>query len=48
MKNNGISEDRKKYLRKIRINKLSILITQLLIVVGFLSLWEMLANFKKI
>lgn len=48
MKNNGISEDRKKYLRKIRINKLSVLITQLLILVGFLSLWEMLANSKVI
>lgn len=48
MKNNLISEDRKKYLRKIRKNKMLIAGTQLLILIGFLALWEFLANAKMI
>ena len=43
-KKKNISEDRKKYLRKKQIEKLSILIIQLSIVVGFILLWEVLAN----
>lgn len=39
-----ISSDRKKYLRKIRINKIAVLTTQILLVVGFIILWEALAN----
>lgn len=39
-----ISSDRKKYLRKIRINKIAVLTTQILLVVGFIILWEVLAN----
>lgn len=43
-KKNNISEDRKKYLRKKRTEKISILIIQLSIVIGFIMLWEVLAN----
>ena len=43
-KKKNISEDRKKYLRKKRIEKISILIIQLSIVIGFIVLWEVLAN----
>lgn len=39
-----VSSDRKKYLRKIRINKIAVLTTQILLVVGFIILWEALAN----
>lgn len=41
---NEISEDRKKYLRKILFNKIAILGTQILIVVLLIALWEILAN----
>lgn len=43
-KKKNISEDRKKYLRKKRTEKISILIIQLSIVIGFIVLWEVLAN----
>ncbi len=43
MKNN-ISKERKEYLRKIRIRKVIILFFQLFILIGFLALWEILAN----
>ena len=43
-----ISQDRKMYLRKIRINKFAILITQIAIIVSFIVLWEVLANLKVI
>lgn len=39
-----ISDDRKKYLRKIKRNKILVITTQLLIVIGFIVLWEVLAN----
>lgn len=39
-----ISLDRKKYLRKIRINKIAIFMTQIGILIGFIVLWEVLAN----
>lgn len=39
-----ISEDRKKYLRKILFNKVAILGTQILIVVVLIVAWEILAN----
>ena len=41
-KNN--SEERKKYLRKNTITKLSIIVTQITLVVLFIILWEVLAN----
>ena len=43
-KKKNISEDRKKYLIKKRIEKISILIIQLSIIIGFIVLWEVLAN----
>ena len=39
-----ISENRKKYLRKIRNNKIAVHITQILILVIFIVVWEVLAN----
>lgn len=48
MDNKNISEDRRKYLRKIRFNKITVLITQILVLVAFIALWEILANAKVI
>ena len=39
-----ISKERKQYLKKIRIKKYMVLITQIVILVGFLTIWEILAN----
>ena len=39
-----ISEDRKKYLRKILIKKLSVIGTQIFILIFFILLWEICAN----
>ena len=39
-----MSEERKKYLRKHRLNKILVLGSQILILVIFLGLWEILAN----
>ena len=47
-KNENISEDRKKYLRKIKLRKIEILVTQISIVIAFIALWEILANTGKI
>ena len=46
MKTKKISKERKKYIKKIRINKWLVIITQIFILVGFLALWEILANYK--
>lgn len=43
-----ISEDRKKYLKSIKISKTKIFITQIVILVGFIALWEILAGTGKI
>lgn len=43
MKNN-ISDERKQYLAKIKKEKISVLFTQIIILVGFIALWEILAN----
>lgn len=40
----NISEDRKKYLRKIRKGKILVIVTQLLILLIFIIGWEVLAN----
>lgn len=40
----NISKDRKKYLRKILVNKIAAITTQLVIVVAFIVLWEVFAN----
>ena len=39
-----MSEERKKYLKKKRLNKILVLGSQILILVVFLGLWEILAN----
>ncbi len=39
-----MSEERKKYLRKIRFEKILILGSQILLLVAFLGIWEILAN----
>lgn len=44
MKNREISEDRKQYLRKVKTKKVVIIVTQLAIVLGFIILWEILAD----
>lgn len=44
MHEKNISEDRKKYLRKIKKEKIAIIFTQLLIVIVFIAGWEILAN----
>lgn len=44
MKNNEISKERKKYLNKLKLNKFLVILTQLLILIGFLVIWEVLAN----
>ena len=44
MREKNISEDRKKYLRKIKIGKISVVLTQLAILVIFIICWEVLAD----
>ena len=39
-----ISNERKKYLRKIKIRKIETLVTQILIIIVFVTLWEILAR----
>ena len=43
---NKISEERKKYLKKVKAKKLLVIVTQLAILIGFLAIWEALANAK--
>lgn len=45
---NNISNDRKRYLRKISWNKIAVLGTQILLLVAFIAIWEALANLKVI
>lgn len=44
MHKKNISDDRKKYLRKIRIKKISILVTQIGLLIAFIAIWEISAN----
>ena len=44
MQTKSNSIERKQYLKKIKIRKASIIVTQILIVIGFIILWEVLAN----
>ena len=44
MKHDQISSERKIYLNKLKKKKYLILLTQILIVIGFLALWEFLAQ----
>lgn len=40
----NISDDRKRYLRKKKLRKIEILTTQIIIVITFIALWEILAQ----
>ena len=44
MREKNISEDRKKYLRKVKKEKIAVIVTQLLILLLFIIGWEILAN----
>ncbi len=44
MNNKAISQDRKIYLRKQKRNKIAIFTVQMLIIIGGITLWEVLAN----
>ena len=44
IENKLVSEDRKKYLKKIKTNKIKIFITQITIAVAFIVIWEVLAR----
>ena len=44
MQKKSKSNERKIYLRKIAITKVSVLLTQIAIVIAFIVLWEVLAN----
>lgn len=46
MKNENISDDRKKYLRKLKKDKISVIVVQIALVLGLIVLWEVLANAK--
>ncbi len=43
-KEENISKDRKKYLRKVKLKKIEILLAQISIVIAFIVLWEVLAQ----
>ena len=43
-----ISEERKKYLRKIKKEKILVLLTQITLLIGFIAIWEILANYNVI
>lgn len=47
-KTENISEDRKKYLKKVKLRKIEILATQIFILVAFIAIWEILAQKGKI
>ena len=47
-KRNSISPDRKKYLRKIKLNKIKVICTQIFIVVAIIAIWEIMARMGKI
>ena len=48
IENEQIPEDRKKYLKKIKINKIKVFTTQITIALAFIVIWEVLARMGKI
>jgi NitT/TauT family transport system permease protein len=46
MENKIISEDRKKYLRKVKMSKIAIIFTQIFILISFITIWEILTETK--
>ena len=47
-KTENISVDRQKYLKKVKLRKIEILATQVLLVIAFIAIWEILAQTGKI
>jgi len=47
-KTENISKDRQRYLKKVKLRKIEILATQIIIVIAFIALWEILAQTGKI
>ncbi len=47
-RNIQMSEDRRKYLKKVKLRKIEIIATQILVIILFISLWEILAQKGKI
>ena len=45
---NSVSEEHKKYLRNVKLKKLSILMTQIFLLIAFFAFWEWAANEKLI
>ena len=43
-----VSKERKKYIRKQKIRKIEVSLTQIAIIITFIALWEILANTGKI
>ena len=46
MREKNISPERKKYLRSIFLRKMGVSLVQILLVVGFIVAWEILADLK--
>jgi hypothetical protein len=46
-KNVNISDDRRKYLKSIKIRKIKILLTQIIVIVTLIAAWEILARIRK-
>lgn len=47
-KTENVSADRRKYLKKVKLRKIEILATQVLLVIAFITIWEILAQTGKI
>lgn len=48
MKNSSLSNERKLYLKKLKREKFLVALTQILLLVGFIAVWEILANLNVI
>lgn len=46
MDNKNISEDRKRYLKRIKFNRITIIATQIFVLVALIVIWEVLADAK--
>ena len=46
--NNALSQERKQYIKHNRKRKIFVLVTQVAILIGFLAIWEILANMNVI
>ena len=46
--NNSLSQERKQYIKHNRKRKIFVLVTQVAILIGFLAIWEILADMNVI